>query len=42
MIEDVQLGFLARRAVAQADTMPLWLPGDEIAKLRTVASSRGR
>ena len=34
MIEDTQLGFLAGLAVAQADAMPTWLPGDEFAKLR--------
>jgi Zn-dependent M28 family amino/carboxypeptidase len=34
MIEDTQLGFLAGLAIAQADTMPTWLPGDEFAKLR--------
>jgi hypothetical protein len=34
MIEDTQLGFLAGLAVAQADAMPAWLPGDEFAKLR--------
>lgn len=42
MIEDAQLGFLAGLAVAQADTMPSWLPGDEFAKLRTPASDRGK
>jgi Zn-dependent M28 family amino/carboxypeptidase len=36
MIEDAQLGFLAGLAVAQADAMPTWLPGDEFAKVRTV------
>jgi Zn-dependent M28 family amino/carboxypeptidase len=35
MIEDTQLGFLAGLAIAQADAMPTWLPGDEFAKLRT-------
>jgi Zn-dependent M28 family amino/carboxypeptidase len=34
MIEDTQLGFLTGLAVAQADAMPTWLPGDEFAKLR--------
>jgi Zn-dependent M28 family amino/carboxypeptidase len=35
MIEDTQLGFLAGLAIAQAEAMPTWLPGDEFAKLRT-------
>lgn len=39
MIEDAQLGFLAGLAVAQADAMPTWLPGDEFAKLRAPAVS---
>jgi len=39
MIEDAQLGFLAGLAVAQADAMPTWLPGDEFAKLRKPAAS---
>jgi len=39
MIEDAQLGFLAGLAVAQADAMPAWLPGDEFAKLRAPAVS---
>jgi Zn-dependent M28 family amino/carboxypeptidase len=39
MIEDTQLGFFAGLAVAQADAMPAWLPGDEFAKLRQPASS---
>jgi Zn-dependent M28 family amino/carboxypeptidase len=33
MVEDTQLGFLAGLAVAQADAVPTWLPGDEFAKL---------
>jgi len=40
MIEDTQLGFLAGLAVAQADAMPTWLPGDEFAKLREAAPAR--
>ena len=39
MIEDTQFGFLAGLAVAQADAMPAWLPGDEFAKLRGPAAS---
>ena len=38
MIEDTQLGFLAGLAVAQADQMPTWFPGDEFAKLRAPAT----
>jgi Zn-dependent M28 family amino/carboxypeptidase len=34
MVEDAQLGFFAGLAVAQADAVPTWLPGDEFAKLR--------
>ena len=34
MIEDTQLGFFAGLAVADADAMPTWTPGDEFAKLR--------
>ena len=37
MIEDTQLGFLAGMAVAQADAMPTWAPGDEFARLRAPA-----
>ncbi len=37
MIEDTRLGFLAGLAVAQADAMPAWRPGDEFAKLRGAA-----
>lgn len=37
MVEDTQLGFLAGLAVAQADAVPTWLPGDEFAKLRGAA-----
>ena len=39
MIEDAQLGFLTGLAVAQADAMPTWFPGDEFAKLRMPAVS---
>ena len=42
MIEDAQLGFLAGLAVAQADAMPTWLPGDEFAKLRGAAPATQR
>jgi Zn-dependent M28 family amino/carboxypeptidase len=38
MIEDTRLGFLAGLAVAQADSMPTWMPGDEFAKLRGPAA----
>jgi Zn-dependent M28 family amino/carboxypeptidase len=38
MIEDTRFGFLAGLAVAQADAMPAWLPGDEFAKLRGPAA----
>ena len=40
MIEDAQMGFLAGLAVAQADAMPTWLPGDEFAKLRQTTPAR--
>ena len=40
MIEDTQLGFLAGLAIAEADQMPTWLPGDEFAKLREAAPAR--
>jgi len=40
MIEDAQLGFLTGLAVAQADAMPTWLPGDEFAKLRATVPAR--
>ncbi len=39
MIQDAQLGFLAGLAVAQADEMPSWLPGDEFARLRPPAAT---
>jgi Zn-dependent M28 family amino/carboxypeptidase len=42
MVEDTKLGFLAGLAVAQADAMPAWLPGDEFAKLRTPAPDRSK
>jgi len=42
MVEDTQLGFLAGLAVAQADAMPAWLPGDEFAKLRAPAPGRNK
>ena len=38
MIEDTQLGFFAGLAVADADGMPTWTPGDEFAKLRATAA----
>ena len=38
MIEDTQLGFVAGLAVADADGMPTWTPGDEFAKLRATAA----
>jgi Zn-dependent M28 family amino/carboxypeptidase len=39
MIEDTRLGFLAGLAVAQADSMPTWMPGDEFAKLREASAT---
>ena len=42
MIEDTQLGFLAGLAVAQADGMPAWLPGDEFARLRPAPAAPAR
>ncbi|HVN75468.1 MAG TPA: M28 family metallopeptidase [Thermoanaerobaculaceae bacterium] len=37
MIEDSQLGFFAGLAVADADVMPTWVPGDEFAGVRAAA-----
>jgi Zn-dependent M28 family amino/carboxypeptidase len=42
MIEDTRLGFLAGLAVAQADSMPTWMPGDEFAKLREAPTASPR
>ena len=41
MIEDAQLGFFAGLAVAGADSMPGWLPGDEFAKVRATTGGAG-
>jgi Zn-dependent M28 family amino/carboxypeptidase len=38
MIEDTEFGFLAGLAVAQAEEIPAWFPGDEFAKLRAPAA----
>ncbi|HEX4952297.1 MAG TPA: M28 family peptidase, partial [Thermoanaerobaculia bacterium] len=37
MIEDAQLGFYCGLAVAQADTLPAWKPGDEFEAARKAA-----
>jgi Zn-dependent M28 family amino/carboxypeptidase len=42
MIEDTQLGFVVGLAVAQADAMPTWVPGDEFAKLRPAVPPASR
>jgi Zn-dependent M28 family amino/carboxypeptidase len=42
MIEDTRLGFLAGLAVAQADRMPTWMPGDEFARLREAPAAGPR
>jgi hypothetical protein len=34
MIEDAQVGFYAGYQVAQADTLPTWIPGDEFEAIR--------
>ncbi len=39
MIEDAQLGFFAGLAVANADAVPAWTPGDEFAGLRRPAAA---
>jgi len=41
MIEDAQLGFFAGLAVANADAMPSWVPGDEFAKFRPQTPEAG-
>jgi len=43
MIEDAQLGFRLGVALAQADAMPSWSPGDEFAaaRARALAAVRG-
>ncbi len=37
MVEDAQFGFLAGLAMAQADALPVWKPGDEFEAARLAA-----
>ena len=41
MIEDTQLAFFAGLAIADADSMPNWVPGDEFAKFRRAVAATG-
>jgi len=42
MVEDAKLGFLAGLAIAEADAMPAWTPGDEFEPARKKALEEAR